>query len=118
MQEIKIRFYSKYLNKYVIPDDSIFVGALKDPKMVKELYTGLKDKNGKNIYEGDVLEDQYGNRAVVLWHQGNAEFLLNDVVEYNQGNFDEPAYVISNVWVEHVVIDNIHDNPQLLGGYS
>lgn len=53
MREIKFRFWSKLLKRMVIPDDKMFVGALKDPNIVVMQDTGLKDIDGEEIYEGD-----------------------------------------------------------------
>lgn len=122
MREIKFRFWSHRTNS-MSPATNMY-GLLSSPvlRLIGDgdedleamQFTGLLDKNGQEIYEGDILEDQYGNTAVVLWNQPNAEFLLNDMDEYVRGNHDEPAYVLSNVWVEHEVIGNIYENPELL----
>lgn len=74
-REIKFRFWSNHLKKFVKPDDNIFVGALKDPDMNPMQYTGLKDKNGDNeIYECDII-DSDGN---VIGNQYETPALLEE----------------------------------------
>ena len=84
-------------------------------------YTGLKDKNGKEIYEGDVIEDKDGNRAVVVWIKewgmfGSmfadefAAYKLEGVKELDESMFW--TFPIENSKVE--VIGNIHENPELI----
>lgn len=59
MREIKFRFWSNHLGKFVVPNDGIFVGALKDPDMNPMQYTGLKDRNGdKEVYECDIIDTE------------------------------------------------------------
>lgn len=72
-------------------------------------YTGLKDKNGEEICEGDVLTDKFGSIGVVEWR--NCGFVVNF------GDVD--IFLISDCFDDSCqmwAIGNMHDNPELLKG--
>lgn len=68
--------------------------------------TGLKDKNGTEIYEGDIVKNIYDEIYVVKWF--DAGFYLEE--RYN-GGFDYSELHFGN---NKEVIGNIYENPELL----
>jgi len=72
-------------------------------------YTDLKDKNGKEIYEGDILDfvHLYGVRpAPIFWRNGGFWVAVNDPGYEDRWIVPDPE--------ECEVIGNIYENPELL----
>lgn len=81
----------------------LFDFEIVDPSTVGQ-YTGLTDKNGKKIFEGDIIFDP--------------EIKDNYIVEFDEGGFCAgdmflQAYISFDEF-SCEVIGNIHDNPELL----
>ena len=72
-------------------------------------YTGLKDKNNKEIYEGDILFESFGERYYkVVFENGSfrAEF---------KGDFEWHHFDLIDVVVQGCeVVGNIYENPELM----
>lgn len=77
------------------------------PKTVSQ-YTGLKDKNGKEIYEGDILQDEMGFKGEISYSM--AAFYG----DFGEGI--EPQYFSEGLHEACIIVGNIHDNPELLKG--
>lgn len=74
MREIKFRVYEKHLKMYL--NEGVEIGQLSlaerwDKYLILEQYTGRKDKNGKEIYEGDKTAPEDGVYAVCAFHKGS-----------------------------------------------
>ena len=89
-----------------------------DIKTVGQL-TGLKDKNGTEIYEGDRLEYQPNinedfatDRYTVKWH--NRGFVAAWDGDKDCNNSDNDGLIGGPKLVDMVVIGNIYENPELL----
>nr|DAN11980.1 MAG TPA: YopX protein [Caudoviricetes sp.] len=73
-------------------------------------YTGLHDKNGKEIYEGDILKSIQWNNIYLVKYIGTAFYL------YRKGNNGFNKITTWNNAEKSEIIGNIYDNLELLGG--
>ena len=132
MRAIKFRAWDKKCNRFIkggeviyrISEEEIEVcineqgfdnGEDRQKDFIIMQYTGLNDKNGKEIYEGDILLNRdwvprggaMVNTTVVSWSTKNAGFLPFAFDMYDYPNaFREIE--------ELEVIGNIYENPELL----
>ena len=81
-------------------------------------YTGLTDKNGKMIFEGDICNDSIGVRFMVKWDADNALFIGRTIGGYGKDGYYFAPQRIVYVGREPkvTVIGNAYDNPELLKG--
>lgn len=147
MREIKFRIWSKKFKKWKgdnLQNKSVLIGVACDngimtmnysiqDDFVVQQFTGLKDENGKEIYEGDIMAsrgnyntdnlDKNGNNLdlynVVVWNTKMSRFALKPIDEYLADIKNPPNPKLDYPWVVAItcfkeVIGNIFENPDLL----
>ena len=101
----KFRAWDSIAKEYIFDSYALyelFVNDIDNSYQVEQC-SGLKDKNGKLIYEGDIVTGFFNNNKVI-WNKGS--FCVDD----GSGVFDE----LTRSNEESTIIGNIHENPELL----
>ena len=78
-----------------------------DPDTICQ-YTGLTDKNGRKIWENDIVRNEKGDIGVVQWFEEHAAFMIwNKTKHY-------VCYLAENDFSKIEIAGNEFDNPELL----
>lgn len=106
-------------------DDEIPDIPIVDKNTVGQ-FTGLLDKKGNEIYEGDIMYSEFsdgsGGHSLIGWNESIASFGMMDAYSYQskQEGYDFPEFK-NYVLIAHLqnaiiceVVGNIYDNPKLL----
>ena len=102
--------YSKMLDEHIIVGDDDYVSYTVIPETVGQ-YTGLKDRNGVKIFEGDIVKGY----SVYPTDSTFESFLMGEVYYTDRGTWDCYSYILGGFNEQVEVIDNIHDNPEPIG---
>ena len=108
MRDIKFRFWDFIAKRMNYNKKEVFTFLEEynpDSTYVQEKlamqFTGLKDKNGKDIYESDILN--CGNNAIVKFRQGMF------VLVYDRGTAERMEEELHHYAQNHEIIGNIHE---------
>lgn len=107
MREIKFRAWHKEENKMIYPESGMVM------EWIRGQFTGLKDRNGKEIYEGDIVNtapyvDCIKKRMKIDTYWKKVEFYKDRIIPFDYTEeYGSPAE-------ECEVIGNIYENPELL----
>ena len=129
MRELKFRVWEEREKEYdtwpYILDDSgnLFrnaYGALIEcdkKDYIIEQYTGLKDKNGQKIYEGDIVSEEFeygGDKTKTIWQVRWCDDECAFELHYASGFKVDDCSLVADDEEDYEVIGNIHKQPELL----
>ena len=126
MRTIKFRIFNKKLKSYIdIHSSAIMIDELNNlnDNLIVEQFTGLHDKNGKEIYEGDILQLKRLDGSVLFYKifsvKGGFAFNAHQDDFYKPQSeiyfYESTSDMQSSSFIRTLeIIGNVYENPELL----
>nr|DAF54031.1 MAG TPA: YopX protein [Myoviridae sp. ctfyA6] len=111
MRDIKFRAWDKVNKRWIkqFNIDLLNINIFSLPNIEINQYTGLKDKNEKEIYEGDILSSAFSKR-IVIFDENTCSFMLKDIRLRNE------LFLLTKEKSKNLeIISNIYENGNLIG---
>ncbi len=111
MRTIKFRFWD-VRDKEIIPWENIntehlhYYLSLDENIVIPMQFTGLQDKNGEEIYEGDILTLPNMGKGTIEWYHCGFILRLQSEIIWQE--------LLFNVVGHYTIIGNIYQNPELI----
>lgn len=120
LRSIEVRAWNKELNEMEYMDTSktlplLAIFNLAAPRTrIFLLHTGLKDKNGTGVFDGDILQNAQGRVCKVVWFELGGRWDATYLYDTKKTGIGSIGFK-TREWIRHVtVIGNIYQNPELL----
>ena len=119
MRSVKFRYWDKRKKRYskdgeggaavsISNDGAVLLdvdqGTWINTSYIPEQYTGLKDMNGTEIFEGDCVRFPIHDGATVVWNKNKACFEFKANKHYCESRINQKCEIVGN----------IHETPELL----
>lgn len=91
-------------------DNGVSADYFEHDGFVIEQCTGLKDKNGNLIYEGDIVKDEFGRRFTIVWSEEDCMF--EGRVIYRDPEYSDRFDLYQGATDNIEIIGNIHEQAE------